>query len=319
VKHFLLKLSLLVLLTALLLLCLSLIYLQFLNTDYQRNEEYTLQYKYLPETIDIGCFGSSHVGNGFQASQYHGEGTLFNYNLPFQIPVMDAALYDYTKTHLSDHAIVVIDLSCFSLYYDSTSDMNSMKRYVTFLPLRNLPSQPAKLFKLFRIIDFSFDPIFTTLQGKTAEIGTAQHTTTTASRFSEAELRELGKTRAETFLGYIPSQSVNRHTDQALRGMLEDCLARGYRPVLVTTPYLTVLNDAFPEAFLKQFHADCQVYADDFGIPYLDYSQDTRFATATDYFVDADHLSSEGSEVFMKIFFEDLQAYYPESATAPSK
>ncbi len=311
-KRFLSRFLLLALLTALLLMCLSFGYLQLLNTDYQRGLESTLQYKYLPETIDIGCFGSSHVGNGFQTLVYHGEGTMFNYNLPFQIPSMDAALYDFTKDRFSNHAIVVIDLSCFSLYYDSTSDMDSMKRYVTFLPLKDLPGVPAKLFKLFRIIDFSFDPIFTTLQGQTAELGAAQPTTTTTSRFSEAKLREMGVSRAEVFMSYIPAQRVNKRTDQALRGMLEDCLARGYRPVLVTTPYLSVLNDAFPEEFLTQFHTDCQTYADDYGIPYLDYSHDARFATATDYFVDTDHLSTKGSEVFMQIFFEDLKAYYPE-------
>jgi hypothetical protein len=312
-KRFLLRFLLLAGLTALLLMCLSLVYLQFLNTDYERAQESTLQYKYMPESIDIGCFGSSHVGNGFQTLVYHGEGTMFNFNLPFQIPTMDAALYDYSKDRFSDHAIIVIDLSCFSLYYDSTSNMDNMKRYVTFLPVRDLPGVPAKLFKLFRVIDFSFEPIFATLQGKTVEPGTAQRTTTTTSRFSEEKLREMGISRAETFLSYVPSQSVSKRTDQALRGMLEDCLKRGYRPVLVTTPYLSVLNDAFSDEFLTQFHADCQVYADDYGIPYLDYSQDARFTHATDYFVDTDHLSTDGSEAFMQIFFEDLKAYYPEN------
>ena len=64
-KRFLSRILLLALLTALLLMCLSVGYLQLLNTDYQRGLESTLQYKYLPETIDIGCFGSSHIGNGF--------------------------------------------------------------------------------------------------------------------------------------------------------------------------------------------------------------------------------------------------------------
>lgn len=311
-KRFLFKVLLLALLTALLLLCLSQLYLLLLNTDYQRSQESTLQYKYMPETIDVGCFGSSHVGNGFQASEYHGKGTLFNYNLPFQIPTMDAALYDFSKDRFAEHAIVVIDLSCFSLYYDSTSNLDIMKRYVTFLPLRDLPGAPAKLFKLFRIVDFSFEPVFSALEGKTAELVSA-HTTTNASRFSAEELREMGIARANTFLGYIPSQKVNAHIDRALRGMLEDCLARGYRPVLVTTPYLAVLNDAFSETFLAQFQADCQVYADDYGIPYLDYSHDARFTNAPEYFVDTDHLTTKGSEVFMQIFFEDLGAYYPES------
>ena len=55
------------------------------------------------------------------------------------------------------------------------------------------------------------------------------------------------------------------------------------------------------------------MYADLFDIPYLDYSRDTRFASTPAYFVDTDHLNSDGSEAFMNIFFGDLKAYYPES------
>lgn len=311
-KRFLLKILLLALLVGLLLISLSFAYLLLLNTDYQRDQELTLKFKYMPEQIDIACFGSSHAGNGFQAPQYRGEGTLFNFYMQFQSPAMDAALYEYAKDRFKEHAIVVIDLSCFSLYYDDTASINSMKRYVTFLPLKNLPSQPAKFFKLFRIVDFSFDPVLSALQGKTAEVK-PMYTTTTASRFTAQELKEMGVSRVETFLSYIPAQSVDADIDRALRGMIGDCLSRGYRPVLVTTPYLSALNDAFPDGFLARFQADCMTYADAFGIPYLDYSHDARFADTPDYFVDTDHLSSEGSEVFMKIFFEDVKAYYPEN------
>ena len=73
-----------------------------------------------------------------------------------------------------------------------------------------------------------------------------------------------------------------------------------------------VCSRNFSESFLDQFQAECQAYADDFGIPYLDYSRDDRFAHTSKYFVDTDHLSPDGSEAFMDLFFDDLKAFYPE-------
>jgi hypothetical protein len=311
-KRFLGKFALLAALCATLLLIVSPFYLMLLNTDYQRDQELTLKFKYMPEKIDVACFGSSHAGNAFQETRYRENGTMFNFYMQFQSPVMDKALYDYSKSRFSEHAIVVIDLSYFSLYHDDTTDLSSMKRYVTFLPLRNLPSLTGKLFKLFRAVDFSFNPIWTAVTGKTAEIAPMQ-TTTTASRFSAEELRAMGAARAETFLSYTGDQTISKRIDRALRGMLEDCIARGYRPVFVTTPYLTALTDGFSPEFLAHFRADCLAYAKEYGIPYLDYSHDARFSNSPEFFVDTDHLSSDGSELFMKIFFEDLKAYYPEN------
>jgi hypothetical protein len=137
------------------------------------------------------------------------------------------------------------------------------------------------------------------------------HTTTKATRFTEEQREEIGKKLAASYLSYTGNQTINPHVDRALRGMLEDCIARGYRPVLVTTPYLTALPDAFSPEFLARFRADCLTYANDYGIPYLDYSQDARFSSSPEYFVDTDHLTSDGSEMFMDIFFGDLKAYYP--------
>ena len=65
--------------------------------------------------------------------------------------------------------------------------------------------------------------------------------------------------------------------------------------------------------FYARFRAGCEVYARDYGIPYLDSSHDTRFQDNPEYFVDSDHLSVGDSEAFKNIFFGNLQAYDPAS------
>ncbi len=309
-KRFLLKVLALFLCCLLILFALSPVYLMMLNTDYERDQDLTLKFKYVPESIDVAAFGSSHAGNGFQPPQYH-DGTLFNFYMSMQSPVMDNRLYFHFRDHLAEHALVIIDLSYFSLYYNGTRTINNFKRYCTFLPIRELPRWNAKLYRLFRIIDFDFNPVVSFLMGKTAEL-TPFHTTHTSERYTDEELDAIGADLAKTFIGYLGDQTVVPEIDRALRDMLEDCIARGYRPVLVTTPYQSAFNQHIPDDFLATFRADCARYAKDYAIPYLDYSHDARVANARSYFVDTDHLTSEGSSVFMQLFFQDLKQYYPD-------
>ena len=177
--------------------------------------------------------------------------------------------------------------------------------------MKSLPNLKTKLFRVFRVLDFSFEPVFSFLEGRTADY-TVTETTTLASSMTEEELVALGEKRAQIFFNQIGDAKIDPEIDAALRRLLSDCIENGYRPVLVTTPYLDEFTRNFSESFLDQFQAECQAYADDFGIPYLDYSRDDRFAHTSKYFVDTDHLSSDGSEAFMDLFFDDLKAFYPE-------
>ena len=286
-------------------------YLALLNTDYERNENTTLKFKSIPDGVQVACFGSSHAINAFQPMRYKSDDTFFNFGMQRENPVMDEALYRTYQDRLADHAIVIITLSYFSLYDDTSNSLSIMKRYVDFLPMQSLPNLKTKLFRLFRVIDFSLEPIAAFLEGRTATLQ-AGETTTFASSYAEEERLSLGQKRAQVFFDQIGDAVIDPEIDAALRNLLSDCIEKGYRPVLVTTPYLNEFTRNFSESFLNQFQAECQAYADDFGIPYLDYSRDDRFAHTPKYFVDTDHLSSDGSEVFMDIFFDDLKAFYPE-------
>lgn len=311
-KRFLLRVLLLCVLCLGILFGLSRGYLALLNTDYERKESNTLQFKFVPDELQIACLGSSHAGNAFQRVRYDRKESFFNFNMQRENPVMDEALYRTYQDRFADHAIVIITLSYFSLYDDTSNSLSIMKRYVDFLPVQSLPNPKTKLFRLFRVIDFSLEPIASFLEGRTATLQTGE-TTTFASSYTEEERLSLGRKRAQVFFSQIGDAVLEPKIDAALRNLLSDCIEKGYRPVLVTTPYLDEFTRNFSESFLNQFQAECQAYADDFGIPYLDYSRDDRFAHTPKYFVDTDHLNSDGSEVFMDIFFDDLNAFYPEN------
>ena len=310
-KKFFLRLGLLVVICSVVLMALSRGYLALLNTDYERSESTTLKFEYVPEQIRVACFGSSHAGSGFQVLRYRGAETFFNFSMQQENPIMDAALYQTYQDRFDKGCTVIITLSYFSLYDNAARSIDFMKRYIDFLPVKALPNLKTKLFRLFRIVDFSLEPVFSLIQGKTATYQD-EETTSFASNYSEEERASIGKKRSEPYFQQIGDAKLDPEIDAALRGMLADCIEKGYRPVLVTTPYLDEITRNFSDSFLTQFHKECQVYADVYGIPYLDYSQDARFAFTPAYFVDTDHLNSDRSEAFMKIFFDDVHEFYPE-------
>ena len=310
-KRFLLRVLLLGVLCLGILFGLSRGYLALLNTDYERSESTTLKYKFIPDDVQVACFGSSHAINAFQPVRYQRDDTFFNFGMQRESAIQDFALYQTYRDHLEQNCTVIITLSYFSLYDNTSHSLDVMKRYVDFLPVKSLPNLKTKLFRVFRVLDFSFEPVFSFLEGRTADY-TVTETTTLASSMTEEELVALGEKRAQIFFNQIGDAKIDPEIDAALRRLLSDCIENGYRPVLVTTPYLDEFTRNFSESFLDQFQAECQAYADDFGIPYLDYSRDDRFAHTSKYFVDTDHLSSDGSEAFMDLFFDDLKAFYPE-------
>lgn len=310
-KKFFLRVGLLVMICGAVLMVLSRGYLALLNTDYERNENTTLKFEFVPERIQVACFGSSHAESGFQAVRYPRADSFFNFSMQRENPVMDNALYQTYQDHLDQDSIVIITLSYFSLYDNTARSIDIMKRYIDFLPVKALPNLKTQLFRLFRVVDFSLEPVLSLAERRTA-VYQEEETTSFASNYTDEERISIGKNRSKAYFQQIGDAKLDPEIDAALRDMLTNCIEKGYRPVLVTTPYLDEFTRNFSDSFLTQFHNECQMYADAYDVPYLDYSRDARFASTPAYFVDTDHLNSDGSELFMNIFFDDLSTFYPE-------
>ena len=176
-----------------------------------------------------------------------------------------------------------------------------------------MPTLAGKLYTLFRICDFHFADLDGCLRHLKPEDGGNGETTTQASRFSQSELTQIGRDRSKVHLDMCATNAdgkVTKECDKALRAMLTDCKERGYQAILVTVPYLNEYNQNFPDALIHRFSQDANAYATEFDVPYLDYSHDERFTDSPELFVDTDHLTSEGSEIFMKIVFADAAEFY---------
>src|SRR5262249_2306683 len=78
-----------------------------------------------------------------------------------------------------------------------------------------------------------------------------------------------------------------------LRRLALACRAAGTRLVLFTTPVTSDYASAFGEASWRPWRLDLEAFSREFGVPYRDYSRDTRFDWRD--FSDADHMNVRGA------------------------
>ena len=317
-KRFILRVLMLLMICLTLFFGFSRIYLQLVGTDYLLYRDETLKYKTVPDGIEYAAFGSSHSGASFRPEDIPGHVT-FNFFMSAQSPIMDAALYRLYRDRLADNAVVVLTISPMSLYCDPTDDMTHMKRYCNALPVSALPTLKTKLYRLFRVVDFRLDDVFEYLRTRDiTDFSTAETNDILAGLAANHDNSGLdwttwGSQLAAVHKGNIehdPAQGPDLRVQNAMDGMLADCVARGYRVALYTPPFTAYYWSCFSEEFQSQMRSAAGQFAARYGIPYFDYSEDTRFCENMTYFSDVDHMSSEGSKAFAPILLADIDSFY---------
>ena len=91
-----------------------------------------------------------------------------------------------------------------------------------------------------------------------------------------------------------------------LKNMLDYCKEKGYQVILTMEPVHQSYQEHFNEEvmnrlvfqYLKTLEID---------VPFLNYMNDQRFVDNKDYFIDADHLNSEGRKKYSWIVYKDLK------------
>jgi hypothetical protein len=317
-KRFLLLCLLLLLLCAAVLFPLSRLYLQFVGTNYLRFCNDTLKFESVPNNITFAAFGSSHCGASIRVEAFSDQ-TMFNFYLSAQSPIMDAELYKLYRDHIANNAVVTLTISPMSFYTDPTGDMTHMKRYCDALPVRALPTLGTKLYRLFRVVDFHANDIFEYFRTRNvSDYGAALSADTQAGLAANSDKSQLDWASWGSALAAIqtneftcdPTNGPDKRVLRELDTMLSDCVSRGYRVALYTPPFTNYYWGHFSEEFQLQMRKDAASLAATYGIPYFDYSEDTRFCTNMGYFEDVDHMSIAGSKAFVPVLLEDINHFY---------
>ena len=317
-KRFLLRCLIMVVLCLAILFGLSRLYLTFVGTDYLRYRDETLKFKSVPYEIEYAGFGSSHSGASFRPEVIAGH-TAFSFFLSAQSPIMDSELYTLYRDHLADNAVVTLTISPMSFYSNPTNDMTQIKRYCNALPLSALPTLKTKLYRAFRVVDFRVNDIFEYSRTReTTDFAAAEASDIEAGLIADNDKSALNWTDWGAELAAFhkasfvqnPSNGPEAHVEKAMDAMLADCVKRGYRVVLYTPPFTDYFWGNFSEEFQAQMRKDAAEFAEKYGIPYFDYSEDARFCDNTNYFEDVDHMSLEGSKAFVPVLLADIDSFY---------
>lgn len=285
----------------------GLVLLFALNFFYVRTNGYkslngTFKFHHVPDNINIMNLGSSHGEFGFA---YEELDTLtgFNFGLRGQSHYFDLEILKEYSDRLSTGCVVIIPVSCFSLIqYDDYNNQHIL--YYDILGYGAIaghdPIEFAKL-KLLPVLAASFNIKY--LIKDKASVDPDLFAVTGG----DEEYFKLSGLYYYSLYEQLKDEGAdNGNNLQELAEIIEYCLERGFKPVLITTPFTNQYNYWFSGEIADDFNAAIDGLCKEYGVAFLNYSNDPRFATALEWFGDSDHLNKTGRRVFTRILLTDL-------------
>lgn len=313
-KKFLLKILLLMALVAVVLSPLAVLYERVIMPN-RMIYNGTDKYRNMPDVIQVANLGNSHGARSFVYDQLK-DVTGFNFALSAQTLTFDWAVLDCYQKHLAQGAVLFVNFSYFTLYYDEEQDAQYQSRsrmYDDFLPTEYHPNPqehqrwlerfPFLRFKASDLVDYVLktpEPYLGTWRTRRLDQRTPEDIADAARKSYEGHAEMVGD-------GFDPRMM------EALDNIMNLCAQKGWHVVFYTAPYPEAYVQQYDEAFLLRFAADMRAVSQKYSVPWLDYSTDARFADRYELFMDCDHLNKTGAEQFTQIILSDARALYPDS------
>jgi len=280
--------------------------LVLLNFLYVRTEAYRTMYDMekfynVPDNLEIVNFGSSHGLYGFDFSVTAFQG--FNFALNGQTLFWDFQLLKQYQSHMiPGRTVVLIPISYFSL-----SKRLSKEREMRYYRLLN--PEFIEDFNLDSFLRLKILPVLSAgrsivwvFQDRRSETFLDMNT----NRFDGQTLLYEAKETAYDHLSYVEANGFEKGVS-LLEEIITFCQKLEYKPVLITTPFTEYYTEYFSETFLDEFNVIVCSIADEFSIPYFDYSRDPYFWKSPELFIDDDHLNSIGRGIFTRMVVDTLK------------
>jgi len=284
--------------------------LLYINTNYWQGTVInpTKKFSNIPDDIQIANVGSSHGECDFDYREISNKG--FNFALSQQYPLYDYLVLKQYINRFDKNAVLLIPISYFHITTMKTDFKDHRARYYRFLSKENMDvySEQEKIL-------FTFVPVLTA--GKTIEFiikdrppSSVYKTMTEPELIKDSiEKHDVWTTGAENAQ---EREKRSAHNKYLVSLIIELCYTNNIQPVLVTTPFTLMLNNVYAEKtpwFFESFHQFTRELQEAYpGLPYFDYSHDSRFENEFSLFRDCDHLNITGAEKFTAIVIADLQA-----------
>lgn len=260
-----------------------------------------------PQEIQIGNLGSSHGAYGFSYENIESRGyTCFNFGNVSQSFDYDYAMLREFGQNMADGSVLFIPVSYFSFNNEviNEAEAEAMSiRYYHCLSPQNIPD-----YDLYIDIVTTKVPILSAGEDILKMFPKIDTVLTAHAAGDEVNIEELMQRAKERYSRHFDNKDeyfMPERTEE-LYAILDYCHENRITPVLITTPFSCYYNDLVSPDFLEEFYATINTIAAATGTDYYDYSHDARFSGHPEYFMDPDHLNSDGVTFFMDTLWNEV-------------
>ncbi len=257
--------------------------------------------------VQVGNLGSSHGAYNFDYTPLTERGfSCFNFANTSQSFNYDYAVLKEFGSYMTPGSVLFIPVSYFSFNNEVTNaeEAEAMSvRYYHCLSPKNIPD---------------YDPFIDIITNRLPILSAGEDIVKLFPSLQLSIIALAAENEVDTAVFAARAQErYSRHFDnkkeyflperiEDLYNIINYCKEHDITPVLVTTPFSKYYRDLVADEFLNEFEETVTKIADDTGVNYYDYSYDARFRGNLTYFMDADHLNTEGAVYFMQILMEEV-------------
>ena len=243
--------------------------------------------KYLPKKIKVFNLGSSHA---YFAYNYEDKEKNINLGEISQTLYYDKVIFDYIYDRIEENATCFLILSYFSFSGKERWLKDDLVKYYRFLSLKNFKGKERAEFFVYKYL-----PIIWSVRKKIRK-----------KYFKNKEISY--EQRIEGHVKKLENIDNREYNLKILINILEKCKIKNIKVIFLTTPFTKYYNSFFSEELLnKNFYKIIQKLCQEYNIEYFNFSHEYEIFDEKEYFDDYDHLSKEGSKVFMKELIKKLK------------
>lgn len=285
---------------------------QYIATNYWKAENNVWKFNSVPNDIQLANFGSSHGAYDFLYDEFPLYET-FNFALDSQRFFWDYGILQQYIDYFAPEAVILLPVSYFSITSRPKNYDDIKPRYYRFLEKKYFDR-----WKLRDAIRYNYMPVlsagvnilrcFKDIPVENVDIFNKRTTFLEKEKLQEyCQQKHKSWTNPEHEKG---EEGYKQNLEEVCL-LVDFCLKNGLRPVLITTPITTVLNDIYaqesPDFFPTFYRFIEDIQARFPSVPYFDYSHDQDFSPQIELFADGDHLNVYGAKKFTARVVEDLQ------------
>ncbi len=273
----------------------------YVKTNGYKSLDGTQKFFTVPGDLDVINLGSSHGEFGFDYSEIE-EVKGYNLGLRGQGHYFDFQILKKYSDRLAPGCVVIMPVSYYSLLHGVDAEQRA--HYYGVLDYGSIPGHDAAeyiRFSMFPILSASFNVKYLVKDKPVVDCDLFP-----GQGPDEDFYTANGLFYYDLFCQLKRGGATNEENLKTLGEMIEYCRAKGFRPVLATTPFTDYYNYWYTKEDRDEFYAAVGELIDRHDVTYMDYSRDPRFARALELYADSDHLNPEGRRVFTEIILGDL-------------